>query len=247
MGWIALGGTAGRMGAATNQGADERHRKVRNSQVSARNSAPGVGTSLQDAKKASRNCLSRLALRMSGRLDSNQRPPEPRIGGLTTWITAKSVRLSHPAFYGFHLLHVLQGVRLVSRLVPGFPGYSLPFPATVWRSLAASVPDEIPGSEACGWASGTGLFFHSLAPQRLRGRTPQRIWQPGQRDAASTGVRLSQPRVNPRRRSQRSAWRCGSTNHSHCAPLEHVADCTALLAAVLVTVRRFSGASSSSS
>jgi integrase len=29
---------------------------------------------------------------MSGRLDSNQRPPEPHIGGLTAWITAKSVR-----------------------------------------------------------------------------------------------------------------------------------------------------------
>jgi hypothetical protein len=32
-------------------------------------------------KKASRNWLLRLALRMSGRLDSNQRPPEPHSAG----------------------------------------------------------------------------------------------------------------------------------------------------------------------
>ena len=78
--WIPLGGTLGRMGAATNQVADQGYRIVRNGQISARNSAPGVGTSPQDAKKASRNLLSRLALRMSGRLDSNQRPPEPHSG-----------------------------------------------------------------------------------------------------------------------------------------------------------------------
>jgi integrase len=67
----------------------------------------------------------------SGRLDSNQRPPEPHIGGLTTWFAAKSVKWRHPAVYGFHALHILQGVGPPSRLIPGFPGYSLPFPAAV--------------------------------------------------------------------------------------------------------------------
>src|SRR5262249_40868034 len=117
--WIPLGCTAGKVGAATNQAAEEGYRVVRNGRISARNSAPGVGTSPQDAKKASRNLLSRLALRMSGRLDSNQRPPEPHIGGLTAWNSAKSVRRSHPALYGFHAFHILQGVRPDSRLVPG--------------------------------------------------------------------------------------------------------------------------------
>jgi hypothetical protein len=35
-------------------------------------------------KKASRNWLLRLALRMSGRLDSNQRPPEPHSAEVVT-------------------------------------------------------------------------------------------------------------------------------------------------------------------
>ena len=41
---------------------------------------PVVGTGPKMEKKASRNWLLRLALRMSGRLDSNQRPPEPHSG-----------------------------------------------------------------------------------------------------------------------------------------------------------------------
>ena len=90
--WIPLGRTAGRMGAATNQAAEEGYRVVRNGRISARNSAPGVGTSPQCAKKASRNLLSRLALRMSGRLDSNQRPPEPHSGALAKLRHAPSFR-----------------------------------------------------------------------------------------------------------------------------------------------------------
>src|SRR6516225_1777231 len=87
-------------------------------------------------KKRSRKvCRNSWLLRpfrlMSGRLDSNQRPPEPHIGGLTAWITAKSVRGSHPAVCGFHVFDILQVVRPGSRLIPEFPGYSLPFPATV--------------------------------------------------------------------------------------------------------------------
>src|SRR5262249_46661311 len=39
--WIRLGGTVGRLGAATNQAADQGYRIVRNGQISARNSAPG--------------------------------------------------------------------------------------------------------------------------------------------------------------------------------------------------------------
>src|SRR5262245_6699230 len=79
------------MGAATNQAAEEGYRVARNGRISARSSAPGVGTSPQDAKKASRNVLSRLALRMSGRLDSNQRPPEPHLGGLVRVFAEKPV------------------------------------------------------------------------------------------------------------------------------------------------------------
>ena len=90
--WIPLGGTAGRMGAVTNQAAEEGYLVVRNGRISARNSAPGVGTSPQDTKKASRNLLSRLALRMSGRLDSNQRPPEPHSGALAKLRHAPSYR-----------------------------------------------------------------------------------------------------------------------------------------------------------
>ena len=63
---ISLCRTAGRMGAATNQAAEEGIRVVRNGRISDRNSAPGVGTSPQDAKKASRNLLSRLALQCRG-------------------------------------------------------------------------------------------------------------------------------------------------------------------------------------
>src|SRR5262245_30004138 len=48
--WIAFGRTAVRMGAATNQAAEEGYRVVRNGRISAHNSAPGVGTSPQDAK-----------------------------------------------------------------------------------------------------------------------------------------------------------------------------------------------------
>ena len=64
--WVLLGRTAGGTGAATNQAAEEGFRAVRNDRISARNSAPGVGTSPQDAKKASRNLLSRLALQCRG-------------------------------------------------------------------------------------------------------------------------------------------------------------------------------------
>jgi hypothetical protein len=49
-----------------NQAAEEGYRVVRNGRISARNSAPGVGTSPQDAKKARRNLLSRRALRCRG-------------------------------------------------------------------------------------------------------------------------------------------------------------------------------------
>jgi hypothetical protein len=90
--WTPLGRTAGRMGAATNQAAEEGYRVVRNGRISDRNSAPGVGTSPQDAIKASRNLLSRLALRMSGREDSNLRPPEPHSRRLSVKKAAQAAR-----------------------------------------------------------------------------------------------------------------------------------------------------------
>src|SRR5262249_25579952 len=99
--WIPLGHTGGRMGAATNQAAEEGNRVVRNGRISARNSAPGVGTSPQDAKKASRNLLSRLALRMSGRLDSNQRPPEPHSRSLEGEFLGKHVPFASCGFLRF--------------------------------------------------------------------------------------------------------------------------------------------------
>src|SRR5262249_6253543 len=82
--WIPLGRTAGRMGAATNQAAEEGYRIVRKGRISARNSAQGVGTSPQDAKKASRNVLSRLALQCRG----DRRPtfPNDHSGARTLWL-----------------------------------------------------------------------------------------------------------------------------------------------------------------
>jgi hypothetical protein len=81
---IPLGRIAGRIGAATNQAAEEGFRVVRNGRMSACNSAPGVGTSPQDGKKASRNLLSRLALqcrgdwiRTSDLLNPIQEPTQP--------------------------------------------------------------------------------------------------------------------------------------------------------------------------
>ena len=50
---------------------------------------PVVGMGTKMGKKASRNWLLRLALRMSGREDSNLRPPEPHSGGLESKLTGK--------------------------------------------------------------------------------------------------------------------------------------------------------------
>jgi hypothetical protein len=100
--WIPLCRTAGRRGAATNQAAEEGNRVVRNGRISDRNSAPGVGTSPQDARNASRNLLSRLALRMSGRVDPNQRPPEPNSVNLIA-VTTYLIAIQQPtSFYGSH-------------------------------------------------------------------------------------------------------------------------------------------------
>src|SRR5262249_442392 len=54
--WIPLGRTAGRMGGATNHAAEEGYRVARNGRISARNSAPGVGTSSQDEKRPVGTC-----------------------------------------------------------------------------------------------------------------------------------------------------------------------------------------------
>jgi hypothetical protein len=55
--WISHGRAAGRMRAATNQAAEEGYRVVRNGRISARNSAPGVGTSPQDSKEGQSELL----------------------------------------------------------------------------------------------------------------------------------------------------------------------------------------------
>jgi hypothetical protein len=48
-----------------------------------------IGTGSKKGKKASRNWLLRLAFRMSGRLDSNQRPPEPHSGSHATQVDSR--------------------------------------------------------------------------------------------------------------------------------------------------------------
>src|SRR5215831_13802699 len=65
-GWIALGGIAGKTVAAANQAAQEGHRIVRGGRISALDSAPVFGIAFWMGKKASRNLLSRLALRYRG-------------------------------------------------------------------------------------------------------------------------------------------------------------------------------------
>ena len=79
MGSILYGSTAGRMGAPLNQGAGERHQMLRNGQISDRNSAlPTEEPSRW--KKGQPEPIVPTGLLMSGRLDSNQRPPEPHSG-----------------------------------------------------------------------------------------------------------------------------------------------------------------------
>ena len=102
--WIPLGRTAGRMGAATNQAAEEGNRVVRNGRISDRNSAPGVGTGPQGAKKASRNLLSRLALQCRGDWirTSDLLNPIQKVAG------RKIARARRFTAYRSHTSHILQ-------------------------------------------------------------------------------------------------------------------------------------------
>src|SRR5262249_9565601 len=62
---------------------------------------PVVGTSLRGGKKASRKFLLRLAFRMSGRLDSNQRPPEPHSRSAEGELFVKYVSFASYGFLSF--------------------------------------------------------------------------------------------------------------------------------------------------
>jgi hypothetical protein len=114
--WIPLGRTAGGMGAATNQAAKEGYRVVRNSRISARNSAPGVGTSPQDAKKVSRNLLSRLALQCRGdwiRTSDLLNPIQQVAGRKIARASRFTAYKSHTSYIlrgGPHRIHRFQGV-----------------------------------------------------------------------------------------------------------------------------------------
>ena len=69
---------------------------------------PVVGTGPKMEKKASRNWLLRLALRMSGRLDSNQRPPEPHFPGQECFQPPNVANASLLETYRFHSSHTLR-------------------------------------------------------------------------------------------------------------------------------------------
>ena len=118
--WIPLGRAAGRRGAATNQAAQEGYRVVRNGRISARNSAPGVGTSPQDVKKASRNLLSRLALQCRGDWIRTSDLLNPIRGG-----ESKKSRFSEVfadrRFYPLQVLQLLARIRKVSTALTAQP------------------------------------------------------------------------------------------------------------------------------
>src|SRR5262249_9196318 len=69
---------------------------------------PVVGTGPEIGKKASRNWLLRLAFRMSGRLDSNQRPPEPHFPGPERFQPPNVTNASLLETYRFHSSHSLR-------------------------------------------------------------------------------------------------------------------------------------------
>jgi hypothetical protein len=75
-GWTPLGGTAGRMVAAANQAAQAGYRMVRDGRISALNSARW-SESPSGWKKGQTELVVPTGLMMSGREDSNLRPPEP--------------------------------------------------------------------------------------------------------------------------------------------------------------------------
>src|SRR5262249_50683307 len=111
------------MGAATNQAAEEGYRVVGNGRISARNSAPGVGTSSQDAKKASRNLLSLLALQCRGA------PRCTVVNEISGWRLALSV---FPEVYDF------SGDAVLGFVEPGL--YRKPGKTS--RATAPTLPDQ---------------------------------------------------------------------------------------------------------
>jgi hypothetical protein len=78
---------------------------VQGGRISALNSAPVVATGPKMEKKASRNWLLRLAFRMSGRLDSNQRPPEPHSGERVAQNAEIPAISARTLFHTFHIVH----------------------------------------------------------------------------------------------------------------------------------------------
>src|SRR5262249_4376656 len=69
LGWIPIGGTAGRMVAAANQAAEEGYRILRNDQISARKSALR-SEQVARSEKGQPELVVRAGLLMLGRLDT---------------------------------------------------------------------------------------------------------------------------------------------------------------------------------
>jgi len=127
--WIPLGRTARRMGAATNQAAEEGYRLVRNGRISARNSAPGGRNEPPRCEKGQSELLVPTGLLMSGRLDSNQRPPEPHSGG-----TGRESRKDRP---------------FLNLRIPYFPHFTLRNPHFP-QNLLSFLPFPTCGIRPCG-------------------------------------------------------------------------------------------------
>src|SRR5262249_36697650 len=84
-----------------NQAGREGYRMGRGRRISALNSARWSERVPRWEKKASRNWLLRLAFRMSGRLDSNQRPPEPHSRSAEGEFCGKYVPFTSYGFLSF--------------------------------------------------------------------------------------------------------------------------------------------------
>src|SRR5262245_37152392 len=84
---------------------------------------------------------------MSGRLDSNQRPPEPHSGALAKLRHAPSVKLNHTVVYDLHAIFIVQKEHGFSTRIPDFP---LPFPDSV-RLVLQHVARVVSGLGLAWW------------------------------------------------------------------------------------------------
>jgi hypothetical protein len=98
----------------------------------ARNSAKACQEAvsfMEFGKKALPELLVPTGLAMSGRLDSNQRPPEPHSLGRGRYQPPNVTNASLLETYRFHSSHSLRGSQRKINDLPYFPGFSLPNPA----------------------------------------------------------------------------------------------------------------------